>query len=130
MNNPGRVSDDAVGVGRLEIYLRQPFHHLVGKAHRDVDRKLQGRFINHTQAVRAGDLDPLFGGSPLDLPPGAMHDYDPHVQRAQHRDIQKDVGKIFRGKNVAVNREHEKFIAKVRDVLEDAAELRKSHVMR
>src|SRR5688572_14609744 len=46
-----------------------------------------------------------------------------NVQRAQHRDIEKDVGKIFFGDVRAIETEHENLFAKARDVLKDAAEI-------
>ncbi len=65
----------------------------------------------------------LLFGEGADLRGGAVADDDANVQRAQHGDIEQDVGKVFLRDDGAIEAEHENLFAEARDVLQDAAEI-------
>ena len=69
----------------------------------------------------------LFGEG-LDLGCGAVHQDDADIERAQDRDIQEDVGKIFVSDNAAIDADDKNLFAELRDVLQDAAQVGQFHV--
>ena len=72
---------------------------------------------------RSDGFDVLFFGERFDLRRRAVNQHDADVQRAQHRDVQQDVGEVFVGDDGAVNREDEGLLPELRDVLQDAPQV-------
>jgi putative ribosome biogenesis GTPase RsgA len=62
-----------------------------------------------------------------DLRRGAVHEHDADVERPQERHIQQQRRKVVVGDDVAVERENEGLLSKLRDVLQDAAEVSEFH---
>ena len=54
-------------------------------------------------------------------------EHDADVQRAQHRHVQQECGEIFVGDDGAVNREDERLLAELRNVLQDAPQVGQFH---
>ena len=63
----------------------------------------------------------------LDLRRGAVDEHHADVQRAQHRDVEQDVGEIFVGDDGAVHRDDERLLPELRDVLQDAPQVSQFH---
>ena len=80
------------------------------------------------RAVEVGRRDLLFLGQRLDLRRRAVDQHDADVQRAQHRDVQQDVGEVLVGDDRAVDAEDERLLAELRNVLQDAPQVGRFHV--
>jgi hypothetical protein len=63
----------------------------------------------------------------LDLRGRAVDEHDADVQRPQHRHVQQKRGEVFVGDDGTVNREDERFLAKLRNVLQDAPQVGRFH---
>ena len=92
------------------------------------ERQLQRVGVSHSRAFEIGGLDLEFFGQRLDLRRGAVHERDADVQGAEDGDVEQDIGEVFVGDDGAVNADDEDFLAKARDVLEDAAQVSRFHV--
>src|SRR6516162_9272645 len=56
-----------------------------------------------------------------------MHKNDLDVQRAQDSDVEQNVRKVFRTKNLAIDCDHENLVPETRDILKNSAKLRQFH---
>ena len=65
----------------------------------------------------------------LDLRRSAVDQHHADVQRAQHRHIQQDVGKVLVGDDRAVDADDERLFPELRDVLQDAAQVGQFHII-
>ena len=59
-----------------------------------------------------------------------MHEHEPDVQRAQHGEVDEQVGKVVVGNDGAIEGDDEGLFAEARDVGKNAAEIGNFHVGR
>jgi len=57
-----------------------------------------------------------------------MNEHDADIERAQHRNIQQDIGEVLVGDDGAVDADDEGLLPELRDVLQDAAQVGQFHV--
>ena len=81
------------------------------------------RGIRHAATVEVGRLDVLFVGKRLDLRRRAVDEDDADVERAQHRDVQQDIGEVLVCDDRAVNADDEGPLPELRNVLQDAPQI-------
>ena len=65
--------------------------------------------------------------SGLDLRRRAVDEHDADVQRTQHRDVQQQRREVFVRDDRAVNREDERFLTELRNVLQDSPQVSQFH---
>ena len=123
-----RVRNDRVGAGGAQVVGGKAFEDFVGQPVGGGERELQGVGVGHTRAVEVGRLDFQLLGQRLDLRGGAVDEHDANVQRAEHRDVEQDVGEVFVRDDGAVDADDERLLAKARDVLQDTAQISRFHV--
>src|SRR5208282_1595381 len=121
------MGDDDVRAGGAEVVGRKAFENLVREPVRRRQRELERGRVRDTGAVKIGGVDFLLLGERLDLRRRAVDEHDADVQRAQHRHIQQQRGEVLVGDNRAVNREDERLLAKLRNVLQDAPQIGRFH---
>jgi len=102
--------------------VRQP----VRRIHRD----LQCGRVRDACPVAVGGRDTLLFRERLDLCRRAMDDDHADTQRAEHRHVLQEHGKVLVRDNHAVNRQHERLLAELRDVLQDAPQIGRFHLQR
>ena len=66
-------------------------------------------------------------GEGLDLGGGAVDQHGADVERPEHGDVHQDVAEVLVGDDRAVHGHHERLLAELRDVPEDAPEVGRSH---
>ena len=124
--------DDAHGHGAhrvaqraLQARVREALDDLVAHLRRGLNGELQRRRVRRAAAVNIGDGDLALRGEALELPPDAVHQHDADVQAAQHRDVRQQIRKIFVVHDAPVHRQHKDMVAKLRDIAQDAAQVRR-----
>ena len=121
------MRDDDVRAGGAEVVGRKAFENLVREPVRGGERKLERGRVRDAGAVEIGRLDFLLLGERLDLRRRAVDEHDADVQRPQHRHVQQQRGEVFVGDDRAVNREDERLLAELRNVLQDAPQVGRFH---
>src|SRR5262245_19293363 len=58
-----------------------------------------------------------------------MHQNDPDTQRPEQGDIQQQRREVLVGDDAAINRQNEDLLAELRNVLQDATQIREFHVL-
>ena len=115
----GRVRNDRIRVGGPQIHGGQAFEDLMGQPHGRPDAQLQRGLVRDAGAVRVARFGPGAFGRLLHLMARTVDKHDPDAQRAQHGEIEQNVGKVGRSGNLPVDRHHEDLFAEPRDVLQD-----------
>ena len=128
LKNPHRISGDRIGARGTKIVSGQPFENFVGESIRRSQRKLQCRRIRDPGSVDVRWVDPLLLGEVFDLSPRAMDQHHANVQRAKHRHIGENRGKVFFCNNRSVDAENKNSVAKARDVLKNTPEISWFHL--
>ena len=109
LNDAQRMGDDGVGAGGAQIVGGEAFENFVRQPVRGGERELQGVGSSVMPLPsRSRRLNFLFRRQRFDLRGGAVDEHDADVQRAQHGDIQQDVGEIFVGHDRAVDGDDER----------------------
>ena len=83
--------------------------------------------VGDAGALEVGGLDPALLGEGLDLDGGPVHEHGADAERPQHRHVHQDVAEVLVGDDRAVHGDHERLLAELGDVLEDAPEVGRSH---
>jgi hypothetical protein len=117
------MRNDGVGAGGAKIVGGKPFENFVRQPVRGGERKLERGRIGDARAVEIGGRDFLFLSQRLDLRRRAVNQHHADVQRAQHGDVEQDVGEVLVGDDGAVEREDEGLFAEARNVLQDAPQV-------
>src|SRR5262249_38302917 len=94
------------------------------------DAEPERRCVGDAGAVPVGGGDVEFLRERADLMAGAVDDDDVNVQAAQHRDVEQQVAEIVVGHHRAIDGDDEHLVAKLRDVVQDAAQVSRFHVRR
>ena len=121
------MRDQRVRVGRAQVHRRQPLHDLRHHIRRGLDADFERCVVGDAGPVRIGNRHAPLRGELRDLPRRAVDEDDLDAQRAQHREIEQDVGEIGRRHDLAIHRDHEDFFPETGDVLEDAAQVGDFH---
>ena len=122
-----RMRDDDVRAGGAEIVGRKSFEDFVRKPVRGVERELERGRVRDARAVKIRRFHILLFAERFDLRRRAVDEHDANVQRAQHRDVEQQRGEIFVSDDRAVNREDERLLAELRNVLQDAPQVGQFH---
>ena len=88
---------------------------------------LQRRCIRDARAIKVGGGKFLPFRQRLDLRRRAVDEHHADVQRPQHRHVQQERGEVFVGDNRAIQREDERLLAELRNVLQDAPQVGRFH---
>ncbi len=118
-----RVRNDGVRAGGAEVVGGETLEDFVRQAVGPGQGELERGGIRHAAAVEVGRLDVLFVRQRLDLRGRAVDEDDADVERAQHRQVQQDVGEVLVGDDRAVNADDEGPLAELRNVLQDAPQV-------
>src|SRR4051812_4465865 len=122
-----RMRDDGVRGDGAEIVGGEPFQDFMRKPAGGGERELQRLGIRDAAAVQVRRRDFLFFAKLTNLRAGAMNEHDADVQRAQDRDIEKDVREIFVRHNRPIDAQDERLFAKARNILQDAPQVSRFH---
>jgi hypothetical protein len=122
-----RVRDDDVRAGGAEVVGRKTFENLVRQPVRGGERELERVRVRDARPVEVGSGNFLFVRKRFDLRGCAVDEHNTDVERAQHGDIEQQRGEIFVGDDRAVDREDERLLAKLRNVLQDAPQVGQFH---
>ena len=128
LNNAQRMRDDGVGAGGAQIVGGKAFENFVRQPVGRGERELQRSASVMPVPSRSEGLNFLFFGQRFDLRRRAMHEHDADVQRAQHGDIEQNVGEVFVGDDRAIDADDECLFPKARDVLQDAPQVSGFHL--
>ena len=127
LDDAERMGDDDVRADGAEVVGRKPFENFVRQPVRGGQRELQRGRVRDARAVEVRGGNFLLLGEQLDLRRRAVDEHDADVQRAQHRHVQQQRGEVFVGDDRAVNREDERLLAELRNVLQDAPQVGRFH---
>ena len=89
--------------------------------------KLERRRVSDAAAVEVRRLDATRLGQPGDLRRRPMDEDDADVQRPEQGDIEQQRREVVVRDDAGVNRQDERLVAELRDVMQDAAEVGQLH---
>ena len=87
------------------------------------ERQLERGGVRDPRAFEVGDFNLLLLSEQLDLRRRAVNQHHADAQRPQHRHVQQQGVEVFVGDDRAVNREDERLLAELRNVLQDAPQV-------
>lgn len=119
---------DHVRAGCAKVVRRQTLEDLVSQAVRRRQRHVERCCIGHASPFEVGGQNLTFVSERSDSLGGAMHEHDTYVQRAEERDVEQQGGQTVADDDPGINRQDEDLLAKLRNVLQDAAQVGKFHV--
>ena len=128
LDDAERVGDDHVRGGRAQIVGRQAFENLVSQAVGGRQRQLERRCIGDASAVEIRGVDVLLCRERSDLRRRAVNEHDPDIQRPEQRHVQQQRREVVVRDDAAVDRENERLLPELRNVLQDAPQIGQFHV--
>jgi hypothetical protein len=127
VNDPQRDGDDGIGGRRAEVVGGKAAEDLVRDTVGGFNGELQGRGVGYAGAVEVGGLDILLLGERLNLFGSAVHHHHSDVQGTQEGDIKENVGEVFVCDDTSIDRDNERFLPELGDILEDRAQVCELH---
>jgi hypothetical protein len=125
---PSGCAVTALVAAGAQVGAGEPFEDLVREPVGRLERELERRRIGHAASLsRSLGLDSALGGECPDLDRGAVHQHRADAQRPEHGHVHQDVGEVLVRDGRAVDGDHERLLAELRDVLEDAPEVGRPH---
>jgi hypothetical protein len=109
-------------VGRV-----QPLEDLVRDAVRRGDAEVERRRVGDPRALEVGRYDAALSPERRDLRGGAVYEHGADAQRPEHGRVHQDVAEVLVRDRRAVDGDDEGPVAELRDVLEDAPQVGRSH---
>ena len=127
LQDPERVRDHAVRDGGAQVGRVQALEDLVRHAVRRGEGEVERRGVGDPRALEVGRHDAALARERADLHGGAVHEHGADAQRPEHGRVHQDVAEVLVRDRRAVDGDHEGPVAELRDVLEDAPQVGRSH---
>ena len=110
-------------VGGAQVVRRKTLENLVGQSVGGSQRQIEGGGIGDAGAVEIRGLDLVVFSERPDLRRRAVDEHDADVQRPEERHVQHQRREVVVCDDGAVNRQDERLLAELRNVLQDAPQI-------
>ena len=127
VNDAEGMGDEGVAGGGAKVNGAQALQDFVGQPVGGGEGEFERGGVGNAGAVEIGRLDILLGGQGADLGGGTVDQGDADVERAQHGEVEQDVGKILAGDDPAIHADDENLFAEARYVLQDFPQIGRFH---